>query len=139
VSLRYLLDTNIVSWPYRDPSHPIVERLNGALEECAISAQVWHELRYGVFRRPRGRKRDSLEAYMRDVVRASYPTLPYDQPAAEWHAAERARLVARGVNTQFVDGQIAAVAHVNGLIVVSHDARGFAHFNDIAVEDWING
>ncbi len=62
--------------------------------------------------------------------------LPYDQMAAEWHAAERARLGAVGLTPPFVDGQIAAVAHVNDLTLVTANTRDFAHFEGLRIEDW---
>ena len=57
MKLRYLLDTNTLSLPFRDPDHPIVAGLSEKLEESAVPAPVWHELRYGVSRLPKGKKR----------------------------------------------------------------------------------
>ena len=62
--------------------------------------------------------------------------LPYDQPAAEWHAYERVRLGNIGLTPPFEDGQIAAVAHVNGLILVTANIRDFQNFEGLQVEDW---
>jgi predicted nucleic acid-binding protein len=53
-----------------------------------------------------------IEACLRDVVLRSFPKLPYDQAAATWHGQEQVRLEALGKPAPFVDGQIAAVAHV---------------------------
>jgi hypothetical protein len=38
----------------------------------------------------KGKRRAMLEAYLRDVVRRSFPNLPYDEAAATWHGEERA-------------------------------------------------
>jgi predicted nucleic acid-binding protein len=65
-------------------------------EEIATAAPVWHELIYGYARLPPSRKREAIESYLFRTVRASIPILPYDSMAAEWHAAERARLAALG-------------------------------------------
>jgi predicted nucleic acid-binding protein len=71
---RFLLDTSIVSAAmWKTPDAGVLERLGEHGGECAISAHVWHELRYGVARLPRGRRREVLEAFLRDVV---HPTLP---------------------------------------------------------------
>ena len=56
--------------------------------------------------------------------------------AADWHAAERARLTGLGRTPPFVDGQIAAIAHVNGLVLVTANVADFRHFADLSVEDW---
>jgi tRNA(fMet)-specific endonuclease VapC len=93
VKLRYLLDTNIVSEPAQQrPSRKIIDWLNAEAQACATAAPVWHELTYGVRRLPRGKRRDELEAYLTDVVQASFRILANDAPAAAWHGAERARL-----------------------------------------------
>ena len=50
--------------------------------------------------------------------------LPYDDGAAEWHARERARLSSKGLTPSFVDGQVAAITVVNGLILVTRKTEG---------------
>jgi tRNA(fMet)-specific endonuclease VapC len=137
VTLRYLLDTSIVSSPVsRIPDREIVRQLDEHGVECAIAAPVWHELTYGCRRLPKGKRRAALESYLQDVVRASFPILPYDEIAAMWHGHERARLEALGRPAPFVDGQIAAIAHANDLVLVTANARDFARFKDIKVENW---
>lgn len=137
MTLRYLLDTSIVSAPVsKKPDAAIVRRLDEHGPECAIAASVWHELTYGCRRLPKGKRRVALESYLRDVVRASFPILPYDEAAASWHGEERARLEALGRPAPFVDGQIAAIAHANGLILVTTNAKDFARFKELAVENW---
>jgi tRNA(fMet)-specific endonuclease VapC len=74
--------------------------------------------------------------YLQDVIRASFPVLPYDEAAAAWHGVERARLDALGRPAPFVDGQIAAIAHVNDLVLVTVNTRDFARFKEITVENW---
>ncbi|WP_437732142.1 type II toxin-antitoxin system VapC family toxin [Sorangium sp. So ce1335] len=137
MTLRFLLDTNTVSAPVASkPSPEIVRRLEQHGHECAIGAPVWHELEYGYRRLPRGRRRTALEAYIEEVVRASFPILPYDEAAAAWHGAERARLEEHGLAAPHVDGQIAAIAHANGLVLVTANTKDFARFKDIEIEDW---
>ncbi|MEA3360272.1 MAG: VapC toxin family PIN domain ribonuclease, partial [Thermodesulfobacteriota bacterium] len=62
--------------------------------------------------------------------------LPYDDRAAEWHAKERARLSAKGATPSFVDGQIAAIASVNGLVLVTRNVDDFKTFLDLKLENW---
>jgi tRNA(fMet)-specific endonuclease VapC len=73
---------------------------------------------------------------MQDVIRATFPILPYDDIAAAWHGRERARLEAIGRPAPYADGQIAAVAYANGLILATVNAKDFARFKDVLVEDW---
>ena len=135
--MRYLLDTNIVSAPMaRHPDPNIVRRLEEHELECAIAAPVWHELTYGCRRLPRGRRRSALETYLDDVVRASFPVLPYDEAAATWHGLERARMEAAGRPAPYVDSQIAAIAHGNSLVLVTLNTKDFAAFSGVKVENW---
>jgi tRNA(fMet)-specific endonuclease VapC len=137
VTLGYLLDTGIVSAPVsKTPDPAILERLNKRGPECAIAAPVWHELTYGCRRLPKGKRRAALEAYLRDVVHGSFPILPYDEAAATWHGEERARLEALGRPAPFVDGQIAAIAHVHGLVLATTHDKDFARFKALTVENW---
>jgi len=137
VTLRYLLDTGIVSSPAsKIPNPEIVKRLEAHGHECAIAAPVWHELTFGWSRLPAGKRKDALQAYLRDVVEASFAILPYDAAAAAWHGTERARLETSGRPAPYADGQIAAIAHVNGLVLVTLNAGDFSRFKDLELEDW---
>jgi tRNA(fMet)-specific endonuclease VapC len=135
--MRFLLDANVLSEPVRPYPHPgLLSRLREHREEIATAAPVWNELLYGCERLPPSRKREAIESYLFRTVRASIPILPYDQEAAEWHAAERARLVALGRTPPFIDGQIAAIAKVNNLVLVTSNRSHFDSFGGLQVQDW---
>ncbi len=137
MNLKYLLDTNIVSAPLRPkPLRGVLQKLRRHEEEIAIPSIVWHELRFGVERLPSSRRRDVIEQYLQDVVLATMPILDYDRLAAEWHANERARLEARGEMPPFADGQIAAIAGVHELILVTLNDADFKRFQGIRVQAW---
>lgn len=137
MTLRYLLDTNVLSEPIK--SRPL-DRVLQALEvhdgELATCSVVWHELRYGAARLPAGKRRQAIEAYLEEAVRRALPILPYDEQAAEWHGAERARLEKRGRPPAAADGQIAAIASVHDLVVVTANVRDFRRFRGLTVESW---
>lgn len=137
MTTRFLLDTNVVSEPLRPrPSAAVMRRLRDHAGEMAIPALVWHELRFGCARLPRSRRRAAIERYLDDVVLASLPVLDYDQRAADWHAVERARLEAAGRTPAFVDGQIAAIARVHELTLVTSNAADFRGFKGLRVRSW---
>ena len=137
MTIKYLLDTNVVSEPLRPrPSSAVVRKLQKHEQEIAIASIVWHELRFGVERLPRSRRREVVERYLEEVVLPAIPILSYDQPAAEWHARERARLAGRGETPSFADGQIAAIAHVHDLTVVTFNEAGFRRFEGLEVTAW---
>jgi tRNA(fMet)-specific endonuclease VapC len=137
MSLRFLLDTNIVSEPLRPRPNPnILRRLQQHRSEMAIPAVVWHELWFGCFRLPRSVKREAIETYLNEVVLLTMPILPYDERAAEWHAVERARLVAAGKTPPFGDGQIASIAAVSELTLVTLNAADFHDFAKLSTTTW---
>lgn len=137
MSLRYLLDTSIVSIPIsKQPDRKVLEKLDAHGHECAIAAPVWNELTYGCQRLPQGKRRDMITTYLEDVVLKSFPVLAYDETAAHWHALERARLEALGKPAPYVDGQIAAIAHVHALTLVTANVKDFARFKGLEVESW---
>lgn len=133
----YLLDTNIVSEPLRPrPAAGVLRKLRRHEEEIAISSVVLHELWFGVERLPHSHRRQIIERYLQDVVLETMPVLDYDRAAAEWHAKERARLSARGETPPFADGQIAAIAWVNDLTVVTFNDADFRRFQGLRVLTW---
>lgn len=123
----------------RTPDPHIVKHLEAHGHESAIAASVGHELTYGCRRLSRGKRRTPLEGYLREVVRASFPIGPYDEAAATWHGYERARLERVGRPAPFTDGQIAAIAHANGLVLVTINVRDFTRFRDLDVTNWSQG
>jgi tRNA(fMet)-specific endonuclease VapC len=136
----YLLDTSIVSAPLKEQPDPaVMMRFQSAWPECAIAAPVWQALTYRCRRLPPGRRRLRIGNYMSEVLRLSLPILPYDEAAATWHGQERTRLESLGRPAPFVDGQIAAVACVNNLVLVTVNPRDFKNFKRLRVEDWSRG
>ena len=81
-------------------------------------------------------RRVALETYLQDVVLASFPVLAYEESAAHLHGHERARLESLGRPAPYVDGQIAVIAFVNDLALVTANVRHFARFKYVAVETW---
>ena len=136
--LRYLLDTNIVSEPLRPNPHPsIVRQLEAWQEVCALPSIVWHELLYGCFRLPTSARRARIEDYLLNVVAETLVIVDYNSSAAEWHARERARLSHLGKAPPFSDGQIAAIAAVNNLTLVSFNLQDYAQFEGLDVTNWL--
>jgi tRNA(fMet)-specific endonuclease VapC len=137
VNRKFLLDTNVISEFARPrPNRGIVEKVERHELEVATAAPVWHELFFGCALLPRSKKRSDLEAYLGELVGGALPILAYDAPCAEWHGEERARLVRLGRTPPFVDGQIAAIAHVHGLEIVTVNLEDFEDFEGVRAVDW---
>jgi tRNA(fMet)-specific endonuclease VapC len=139
LSLRYLLDTNILSEATRaTPDTRILSQLRRHGDRIATSAVSWHELHHGLALMPPSRKQAAIAAYLESLAQAELPVLPYAAEAAEWHARERARLAAAGRTAPFIDGQIAAIAHVNDLVLVTRNTADFRHFSGLKLQNWFS-
>jgi tRNA(fMet)-specific endonuclease VapC len=137
VSLRFLLDTSTLSEPMRpSPNVRLMRRMRIHTGQLAIAATTWHEALFGLHRMPEGNRKQTVHEYLFNVVAPAVPILPYDEASAEWHAREQARLAAQGHTAPFADGQIAAVAKVRGLTIVTENARDFEPFEGLTVESW---
>ncbi len=137
--MKYLLDTNVLSEPVKTaPDKSVMEMLERHQDEIVTAAPVWHELQFGCQRLPRSRKREVIASFLNDVVKRTVLILPYDDRAAEWHAKERAKLSSKGRTPSFVDGQIAAIARVNGLILVTRNIDDYKQFSRLKMESWHN-
>ena len=64
--------------------------------------------------------------------------LPFEQQAGEWLAIERSRLMKAGYTPAYADGEIAAIAVANGLILVTRNARDFTRFAGLQIENWFD-
>ncbi|UKP01390.1 type II toxin-antitoxin system VapC family toxin [Nostoc sp. UHCC 0870] len=136
MSLRFLLDTNILSEPARPiPNAHVLHQLDIYKSEVAVASVVVHELLHGCLRLPESKRREYLRNYIYESV-LNLPIFDYDLKAAQWHAQERARLSQIGKTPAFVDGQIASIAYSNNLVLVTNNVSDFEFFNGLSVENW---
>ena len=135
--IQYLFDTSAISLSLR-PTAPgqLVSRFRRLEGVGAIASIVLDELRYGALRLPYGHRRQHIEEAIDVLLEDGMPVLPFDREAAEWHAAERARLEALGRTPPFVDGFIAAIAATHDLTLVTLNPRDFQRFQGLRVEAW---
>jgi tRNA(fMet)-specific endonuclease VapC len=77
-----------------------------------------------------------IEAFLKEVVARAIPILSHDQRAVQWHAEERARLARSGRPPPFADGQVAAIASTNALVLVTFNGDDYSALRDLLVEDW---
>ncbi len=137
MAITYLVDTNIVSELMRPHPNATVRMLwESHASEITISTISWHELLVGAMYLPVSKRRTALENFLYQNLLNRVEMLPYNQMAAEWHAIERARLMKIGRTPSFSDGQIAAVAATNNMILVTRNVADFADFDGLTVENW---
>ncbi|MBV6621463.1 MAG: type II toxin-antitoxin system VapC family toxin [Rivularia sp. (in: Bacteria)] len=137
MSWRFLLDTNIISEPLRPiPNSNVMTKLREYEHEIVTTTIVYHELLFGCYRLPESKKRQIIEKYIKEVIEPNIPLISYDANAAKWHAIERARLMKIGKAPSFADSQIAAIAKVNELILLTNNVSDFANFAELQIENW---
>lgn len=135
--IRYLLDTNVISEAIKlAPNKNVMRKLEIHQEVIATASPVWHELKFGCLRLPLSKKRLVIEAFLSEVVESTLEIIPYDEAAAVWHAEQRAILTKVGKAPSFVDGQIAAIAKVNQLILVTRKTSDYKGFSALEIENW---
>jgi len=134
---RFLIDTNTLSEPLRPkPNNQVLAKIQHHQSEIATAAQVLFEITSGCYKLPDSKKHRTIRRYIDEFILPNFPILPYDEKAAAWHGKQHARLVATGKTPPFIDGQIAAIAKVNGLILVTRNINDFKHFEGLKLENW---
>lgn len=129
---RYLLDTNIISNVVKpQPSAALLAWMAAQRDEdLFISSLTVAEIRRGILEKPRGKKRDALDAWFSgpEGPQALFAgrILPFDDKAGlVW-----ARLMAEGKKAgrprSGLDMIIAAVAGANECVVVTDNEKDFA-------------
>ncbi len=135
--INYLLDTNILSEPTRQkPSAKVMQRFAQYDGQFATAAIVWHELLYGCALLPDSKRKTQLQSYLSMLSDNGLMILPYEQTAAEWFAQQRATLKAQGKTAAYADGEIAAIAIVNNLTLVTRNVDDFRCYGNLMLDNW---
>jgi predicted nucleic acid-binding protein len=125
-----LLDTNVVSELMRpEPDPNVLLWLQARARQSVFLCAVTHfELLEGVMSLPQGKRRAGLLRSLTDILDAEFrtPCLPFDQRAAEICAEVVSHRSRVGHRIQLEDAQIASIALVHGLAVVTRNVKDFA-------------
>ena len=135
--MRYLLDTNILSEPVSARPNPsVMEKIKTNGASLALASVSWQEMLYGMYLLPAGKRRDRIEDYLFRRILPVLPIIAFDQSAAQWQAEQRARLRQVGKHPSYPDSQIAAIAAVNNLVLVTRNIDDFADFERLRTQNW---
>lgn len=138
--LTYLLDTNILSEPARNqPNARVMHYFAEKDGQYATAAIVWHELCYGCACLPDSKRKQHLQSYLATLEDNNLIILPYDQAAAQWFAEQRATMKSQGLTPAYADGEIAAIAAVNQLTLVTRNIQDFLDFEGLELANWFEG
>lgn len=132
MAVRYLLDTNIVSFHIRGSSAALQRRLRRIrAASVALSVVTEMEIRYGLARNPALRIGPLVEAFLSGIT-----ILPLDSSVARVYGQVRAALEAKGTPIGPLDLMIGAHALVVGATLVTSDVREFRRIPTLRVADW---
>lgn len=135
--ISYLLDSNILSEPARlKPDDTVLQRFAEHDGEYATAAIVWHELVYGCELLAASKRKTQLQSYLTMLLANGLMVLPFDQAAADWYAKERAELKRQGQICAYADGEIAAIAATQQLILVTRNTQDFVSFQQLTLQNW---
>lgn len=131
----YLLDTNVCIQYLRNRDQGLIGRVQarppGEILLCSI---VQAELYYGAYRSPPNYQAANFALLARFLPR--FQSLPFDDAAADAFGRIRADVASRGVILGPYDLQIAAIALVRGLTLVTHNTREFGQVAGLTLDDW---
>ena len=129
--MKYLLDTNTVSYALRGVGRVGERLLQATPSEVAVSSITEAELWYGVEKLGSRKLADAVQRFLEPIA-----CVPFDGAAAKSYGALRARLERRGTPIGNADTLIAAHAQVLGLVLVTNNRRHFQRVRGLACEDW---
>ena len=129
----YLPDTNAwIRHLHQRPS--IVKERLGACDpaDVLLCDVVKAELYFGAFKSARP---DQNLAVLQSLF-ATFKSLPFDGEAARVYGKLRSDLAQQGIPIGPLDLQIASIALLNGLTVITNNTREFSRIVGLNVEDW---
>ena len=135
--MKYLLDTNIVSYFLRDASDALSQRiLDSTPDTLAISIISAGELRYGLSKLPASKRATELTLRLNALLTA-IPVLQLPAEAAQHYGNTRAQLEAAGTPIGGNDLWIAAHALSQNITLVTNNTREFERVAGLKVENWL--
>lgn len=123
--MKYLVDANVLSEPTRPvPNETAVDWLRRHERDIAIDPIILGEVRFGILRLAKGKKRNDLEVWF-DLVVRRVRCLPWDARIGLRWAELLARLRATGRAMPIKDSLVAATAFSHSLIIATRDRTDF--------------
>lgn len=134
--MSHLLDTNsFVDHLRRGPASNVTAKIlaapPGSIFLCSV---VLAELLYGALHSRATHQAANLALI--DALRRQFPSLPFDDHAAEEYGKHRAHLALQGTPIGPNDLMIAAIASANQLTLVTNNTAEFSRVPGLTVESW---
>ncbi len=123
----------------RNPARSVTDWLNAQPAQVLFTTSInVAELRFGIERLPDGKRKSVLWTVLDFTLGRLCGTriLPFDLSAAEELARIQAIIEAGGNKIGVADGQIAAVAKINGFFVATRDTTPFELAGVNVIDPW---
>ena len=131
--MRYLLDTNTCIRYINGRAPQIREHMRMVSDsDIAISTVTKGEMYAGSAKSQTPQRSRARQ----DAFFIRFASLPFDEAAADEFGRVRAHLERAGTPIGPYDMQIAAIAIVHGLILVTHNTKEFGRVSGLKIEDW---
>ena len=122
----YLVDANVLSEPTKQTAdRKVVAWLTANESNLVVDPIIIGELRIGILRLPRGRKREKLEQWFESVIE-TIDCLPWDATVSRQWASLIVNLRRKGQTVPLLEGMIAATALQHDLTVCTRNTRDFS-------------
>lgn len=133
----YLLDLHLLAELTRPTGNRRVFTLFQQRQAlCALAAPVIFCLSRGIESMAGSPRREQLSRFLAELLNSGPPVLSFDREAATWLARESVRRRALGRTWNTLEGQLAAVAAVNDLMLVTRSPQTYAGTEQLRLEDW---
>lgn len=137
----YLLDTNVLSelMSTRGPDERVAAWVGQADAEALYTSSITRaEIAFGVTLLPDGRRRDQLTALSSEIFELDFAgrVLPFDSEAATIYGTILAHRRELGRPMGELDGQIASIAKLRGLAIVTRNTRDFESCDVALFDPW---
>ena len=133
----FLLDTNVVSEMTKNHPSPQVIAFLARTPDLWLAPLVVHELEFGLWLVPQGRRRDRLRADLsRFLTDYADRILPIDLAGAMWAARFRAHAVRSGRTPGVIDTLVAGTAKAHDLAIATRNVRDFEGLGVEVVNPW---
>lgn len=124
--MTYLVDATVLSEPTKQTAdRKVVAWLTANESNLVVDPIIIGELRVGILRLPRGRKREKLEQWFESVIE-TIDCLPWDVTVSRQWASLIVNLRRKGQTVPLLDGMIAATALQHDLTVCTRNTRDFS-------------